>query len=87
MATITWEYVQIQGDNITPARLLWRRYKRPGRGMLGLFLDANPELSAKDVLGAGPFLPVGAVVRIPIDTDLLAGKPPPLKQIRLYGEA
>jgi hypothetical protein len=80
-----YEYVKIQGDEITPSQLIWRRYKRPARTILGLFLDVNPELAGP--LGTSPFLPIGMVVRVPIDRDILAGRPPPMTQVRLYGES
>jgi phage tail protein X len=85
MAVESYEHVTIRGDNITPSKLIWRRYKRPSRTILWQFLEANPEVS--EALGEGPFLPIGMTVRIPIDPSILRGQPPALRQVRLYGEA
>lgn len=72
MAVTSYEIVRISGDNITPSLLVWRRYKRPAPGMLGLFLDINPQLAR--ALGESPYLPVGVLVKIPIDDEILSGK-------------
>lgn len=83
MAT-TWEQVRIKGENITPDLLIWRRYKRPAPRMLELMLDSNPAMTY--ALAAGPYIPVGMVVSIPIDSEILKGTPVQIKAVRLYGE-
>lgn len=82
--SITYEVVRIEGENIEPAKLIWRRYKRPAPGIHELFLALNPHLAPH--LGTSAYLPVGEIVRIPLDHRLLSGRPPPVKQIRLSGE-
>jgi phage tail protein X len=74
MAVIGFELFQIMGDGITADLLVWRRYRRPAPGILEIMLDANPQLAF--VHRFTPFLPTGLFVRIPIDPDLMAGKPP-----------
>ena len=87
MAYAQWagpvEIVQIQGDNITPSLLVWRRYHRRYPGVLENFLDINP--GVLDGLAASPFLPVGAIVSIPIDQSILSGAPKSQTQITLWG--
>jgi phage tail protein X len=62
----TIETIVIAGDNITAALLVWRRFQRPMPGIVERLYVLNPGLAA-----AGPSLPVGAAVRMPI--------PPPAK--------
>jgi phage tail protein X len=81
---ITYEHVRIRGENIAPDLLIWRRYKRPAPGVLELFLAANPQV--EQALSAGPYLPVGVVVAIPIDSEIFEGRPAQENSIRLYGE-
>jgi phage tail protein X len=84
MAITSWERVRIRGENIAPDLLIWRRYKRPAPGMLEAFLSANPQVET--ALSEGPYLPVGVVVAIPIDLDILNGQPQQQNSIRLYGD-
>lgn len=74
MAVTGFELYQISGDGVTADLLVWRRYRQPAPGILEIMLDANPQLAY--VHRFTPFLPTGLYVRIPIDPDLLAGKPP-----------
>lgn len=82
---MTYEEVRIRGEGVAPDLLIWRRYKRPAPGIREKFLDMNPHIH--EALAAGPFLPVGAVVRIPIDLDILTGAPGTRKVVRLWGES
>lgn len=79
----SYDYVEVQGEKITADLLVWRRYKRLAPGILEAMLDANPILSKVHVFG--PFLPIGLVVRIPIDTDILRGMPSTQHTVTLYG--
>jgi phage tail protein X len=74
VSVVGFELWQVQGDGITADLLVWRRYRQPAPGILEIMLDANPQLAY--VHRYTPFLPPGLYVRIPIDPDLLAGKPP-----------
>ncbi|WEK50300.1 MAG: tail protein X [Candidatus Kaistia colombiensis] len=61
MAT-TYEEVKVAGEFITIDLLVWRRFKRRTDGLVDRILMANPALAE-----AGPYLPIGTVVQIPID--------------------
>jgi len=74
VAVTGFELYQVSGEGVTADLLVWRRYRRPAPGILEIMLDANPQLAY--VHRYTPFLPVGLYVRLPIDPDLLAGKPP-----------
>jgi hypothetical protein len=78
-----WEATVIEGDNITPSLLVWRRYKRPAAGVLENLLDMNPDLV--EGLSQSPYLPVGAIVRVPIDQAAISGAPQSIKQATLWG--
>ncbi|HVX58055.1 MAG TPA: tail protein X [Candidatus Saccharimonadales bacterium] len=73
MAVTGYELVQITGDGVTADLIIWRRYRRPAPGILEIMLDSNPQLAY--VHRYTPFIPPGTYVRIPIDPDILAGKP------------
>jgi hypothetical protein len=81
----SYETVRVRGENITPDLLIWRRYKVPADHVLEDFLRVNPQ--AHPALAVGPFLAVGTVVRIPIDPDILSGRPGTTTVVRLYGDA
>lgn len=83
MAIEGFELVNIAGDYITCDMLVWRRYRRRAPGVLELLLDANPHLSI--IHRYTPFLPVGTQVRLPIDPELLSGRPPIVEFVKLYG--
>lgn len=73
----TIETITIQGDAITASLLIWRRFKRPMPGSVERLYEINPGLARQ-----GQFLPLGAVVNIPI--------PPPASSqdvtpVRLWG--
>lgn len=80
-----FETVRIRGEGVAPDLLIWRRYKRPAPGVLEAFLDMNPHILP--ALALGPFLPIGELVRIPIDQKILEGTPRSTRVVRLYGEA
>lgn len=73
MAVTSFELVQVSGEGVTADLLVWRRYLRRAPGILEIMLDANPQLAY--VHRYTPFIPPGTYVRIPIDPDLLAGRP------------
>ncbi len=50
--------------------------------MFELMLDANPQLSMAH--RRSPFIPVGVYVRVPIDPDMVLGKPKTLPQDSLW---
>lgn len=58
----TFETITVAGEFITIDLLVWRRFKRRTDGLVDRILMANPELAE-----AGPYLPIGAVVNIPVD--------------------
>lgn len=72
----TFETVTIMGEAITASLLVWRRFKRPMPGTVERLYEVNPGLAR-----SGPYLPLGAQVKIPI--------PPPAEKrdvtpIRLF---
>lgn len=75
MPVTEYELVTVQGDNITVDLLVWRRYKIPAYGIVEHLLDANPHLALLHKQSC--FLPIGTQVRIPIDVDIMKGRPPP----------
>lgn len=79
-----YEVISIKGEGITPSLLIWRRYKRPAAGVLEFFLDMNPHIL--DGLSKSPYLPIGTIVRLPIDQKALSGAPQSIKQATLWGD-
>jgi phage tail protein X len=75
--------ITVEGDFVTVDLLVWRRYKTPALGVVERMLEDNPHLAKLHKLS--PFLPVGTQVRIPIDLEILKGRPKPQKVITLYG--
>lgn len=73
MAVTSYELIQVAGDFVTADDIVWRRYRCRSTGIVEKLLDANPQLSF--VHRYTPFIPPGTYVRIPIDPDILAGKP------------
>lgn len=82
MAVVGFELFKVAGDGITADLLVWRRYRKRAPGILEIMLDANPQLAY--VHRFTPFLPVGLYVRIPIDPDLLGGKPQIKSTVNLW---
>jgi hypothetical protein len=82
----SFELMVVQGDKITADMILWRKYRLPlaGLRLVEVFLDLNPHLAK--LHRNSPFIPVGTQVRIPIDEDLLAGRPRPVKVVNVFGE-
>lgn len=54
--------LKVESEGITLPLLIWRQEGRQPPGYAERILDLNPGLAAH-----GPFLPVGTVVRMPID--------------------
>lgn len=74
MAVVGYELFQVAADFTTADMVVWQRYKMPAPGMVEKMLDANPQLSV--VHRTTPFIPVGTLVRVPIDQAILAGQVP-----------
>lgn len=81
---ISWELLTIHGDNITADLIIWRRYRMNAPGMVELMLDQNPQLAA--IHKTTPFIPPGTVVKIPVDSAILAQWPGASKPISLFGQ-
>ena len=56
--------------------IIWRRYRRRTPGLVEKTLDLNPGLS-----DLGPYLPIGTVIRIPLDQPKSV---PTLPLVRLW---
>lgn len=70
------ERIVVEGDGITVSLLVWRRFRRPMPGLVEKILDRNPGLA-----GAGPILPLGTVLDMPVPTPR---EPQLLDPIRLW---
>ena len=55
------ETVTVEGEGLTVALLVWRRFKRPMPGLVEQIYDRNPGLA-----NHGPILPVGQRLEMPI---------------------
>lgn len=73
----TVETVTIEGEAITASLLVWRRFRRPMPGVVERLYEINPGLAQ-----SGPFLPLGAVIRLPIPAQTGEREVTP---IRLWG--
>ncbi|PWT74801.1 MAG: hypothetical protein C5B60_06280 [Chloroflexi bacterium] len=62
--------------------IVWKRYRQRSTGIVEKMLDANPQLSWGH--RTSPFIPVGTVIRMPIDPTLIIGKPPSLPTDSLW---
>lgn len=82
MAVTSWELIQVQSEFVTADLIIWLRFMNRAPGMVELMIDANPQLAF--VHQTTPFIPVGTYVRVPIDSDLVAGKPLSLPQDTLW---
>ena len=82
MAVSGFELVQVTSDFVTADLIIWKRYRNRAPGMVELMLDANPQLSF--VHRVTPFIPVGVFVRVPIDPELMLGKPSQLPTDNLW---
>jgi phage tail protein X len=82
MGIIGFELHKVASDYVTADLIIWNRYKARAPGMVELMLDANPQLAY--VHRFSPFIPVGVYVRVPIDPELVLGKPPTLPQDSLW---
>jgi phage tail protein X len=80
-----FEVYQILSDFMTADLIVWHRYRQRSRGIVEKMLDANPQLSWGH--RTSPFIPVGTLVRMPIDPGLLLGKPPQLPTDSLWTDA
>jgi phage tail protein X len=75
----------VTGAYLTADLLVWRRYRSPAPGILEQLLDDNPHLAK--LHRVSPFLPVGTELRIPIDPEILGGRPRPVEFVTLYGRS
>lgn len=82
MAVQGFELWSVETEYVTADLIIWKRYKNRAQGMVELMLDANPQLAY--VHRFTPFIPVGVVVRVPIDPDLIAGRVQNLPQDSLW---
>jgi phage tail protein X len=80
-----FEFLTVQGEGITADLIIWRRYRTRTRGAVEALLDLNPQLAR--LHRESPFIPVGTQIRIPIDFDMLKGRPKPLEQDVVWGVA
>jgi len=77
MAGETTETVTIEREGITASLLVWQRFRRPMPGTVERLYELNPGIAESDA-----FLPVGAVVLIPIPAVAATNEVTP---VRLWG--
>lgn len=82
MGVIGFELYQVASDYVTADLIVWKRYRAKAPGILEKMLDANPHLAF--VHRYTPFIPVGVWVRVPIDPQLVLGKPQVMPQDSLW---
>lgn len=73
----TIETVTIEAEGITASRLVWQRFKRAMPGTVERLYEINPGLARH-----GPYLPLGAVVKIPVPPPAAVRDATP---VRLWG--
>lgn len=72
----TFKTETVTSEGFTLARMVWRLLRRQPRGYVERVHDANPGLAA-----LGPELPVGTVVKFPLEDIEPANQP---KAVRLW---
>jgi phage tail protein X len=82
MAITGFELWQVASEYVTADLIVWKRYRNKAIGIVETMLDANPQLAFCHRVS--PFIPVGTFVRVPIDPDLIAGKPQVKSQDSLW---
>lgn len=82
MAIVGFELWKVESEYVTADLIVWKRYRNKAPGIVELMLDLNPQLAYCHRVT--PFIPVGVYVRIPIDPELIAGRPTPLPQDALW---
>jgi phage tail protein X len=82
MAVTGFELYQVATEFVTVDLIIWKRYMARAPGMTELMMDANPHLAFAH--RRSPFIPPGVYVRVPIDPDLILGKPRMLPQDSLW---
>jgi phage tail protein X len=85
MAVVGHELLTVAGAYVTADLLVWRRYRTSAPGIVERLLDDNPHLAK--LHRESPFLPVGTELRIPIDPEILGGRPRPVEFVTLYGRS
>lgn len=83
MPVSSYDVVTVGSDYVTADLILWRRYRNRAPKMIERLMDDNPHLAKFHKLS--PFLPIGTQVRIPIDYEILAGRPTPVSSVVLWG--
>jgi phage tail protein X len=73
MAITSFELVQVMTDYVTADLICWKRYRQKCPGIVEVLIDANPQLAFAH--RRSPFIPVGVLLRVPIDPSLILGKP------------
>jgi phage tail protein X len=82
VAIVGYELYTVATEYVTADLIIWKRYRRKAVGIVEAMLDANPQLAY--VHRRTPFIPVGTIIRVPIDPALILGKPQQLPQNSLW---
>jgi phage tail protein X len=85
MGVTSFELHRVEADYVTADSIIWKRYLGRAPGVVEIMIDANPHLATAH--RRSPFIPVGVLVRVPIDPDLILGKPQPMAQDQLWTDA
>mgnify|MGYP000919564788 CR=1 FL=1 len=82
MAVKSYDLVTVEQEEVTADLLVWRYYRTRAPGILEHMLDVNPHLAK--VHRFSPFIPVGVMVRMPVDPSILAGAPQKANKVVLW---
>lgn len=75
----SFELVTVQKDFTRVDDLVWQFYRNRYPGLVEALLNFNPHLAK--IHRWTPFIPVGIVIRMPINQALLSGKPQQAEKI------
>lgn len=84
MGITSFELHQVTAEYVTADSIIWKRYLGRAPGLVEAMIDANPHLATAH--RRSPFIPVGVYVRVPIDADMMLGKPVPMAQDALWSD-
>ena len=74
-----FDVVTVHDDRLTVSRLVWRRHRAHMPGLVEAILAANPGLAA-----AGPFIPPGTRVSVPVIEQASGAGATPAPLIELW---
>lgn len=85
MKVDSYDLVTVESDKMTVDLITWRRYRNVNPGAVEQLLDDNPHLA--ELSRYSPFIPPTVQVRIPLNYDILKGRPEQKVLKRLYDDS